>query len=125
MNKIDELFENIKLNEKVNVRGIKREEASPDPSRVEKDGNKVTKEYKKEIQDQVDKNTEKLLKEIDDLIDSYETFRNKFKKVVGEEGSRRRQEGAARFGGRWSKLTSMYSKVEDMVLKLQNLKFNR
>lgn len=107
------------LNEKVNVAGARREEASVPP------GKKLTKEFKQESQEKVDANTKVLLKEIDSLVNEFESFRNKFKKVVGDEGSRRQKEGLARFGGRWSKLKTMYGQVENLVVKLQDLKFNR
>lgn len=116
VNKIDLLFE------KVNVRGVKREEASPDPKRLV--NGKVTKEYKKEVQDKVDKNTDTLLKELDDLMRDFESFRAKYKKVMTKEGNRRREEGAVRFGGRWTKMGTVHNKIEDLVVSLRKLRDN-
>ncbi len=122
--KLDKLLEGFDLNEKVNVRGNKKEEASPNPSRLEKDGNKLTPEYKKEIQQEVDKNTEILLKELDTIIEDFESFRSKYKKMVSDEGKRRQGESAVRFGGRWKKMATIYNKVEDMIVSLKKLRQN-
>jgi len=121
---LDKLLEDFNLNEKVNVRGNKKEEATPDPKRLEADGNKLTPKYKKEIQAEVDKNTETLLKELDNIIDDFESFRAKYKKMVSDEGSRRQGESAIRFGGRWKKMGTIYSKVEDMIVSLKKLREN-
>ena len=113
----------IELNEKVDVRGHKREEATPDPKKL-KNG-KVTKEYKEKVQKEVDKNTEVFLNELKDVMDSYETFREKFNKLMKDEGDRRQKEGALRFGGRFTKLKSLYSKINDLIVALDALKYNR
>lgn len=117
-NKIDLLFE------RVNVKGMKREEASPDPKRIEADGGKLTKKYKEEVQQEVDKNTDILLKELDGIINDFEVFRAKYKKLHKEEGERRRGESALRFGGRWKKMGTVYNNIEDMVVTLRKLRDN-
>lgn len=121
--KIDELFEG-ELLEKVNVAGMKREEASPNPKRIEADGGKLTKEYKKEVQDKVDKNTKILFSELDDVMEAFNTFKSKYQDMMKNEGKRRQDEDALRFGGRWKKIGSLYNKVNDMMVSLKKLKLN-